>query len=680
MKNGIVKIVIRFAVILLVVSSLFAILFATEAMSGLQLSSSDYARITDVEYKAVVLDDAESGGTVLVTERLTFDVHASSTDNLYWELWRELPEYWVDGLYVDYTVISVKQILEDGTEIIYEESPQLYWDDEDYLSSNTTLGPGKWYHSEGPYNESLARYECVLFYVDGLYQEEVVFEVEYEIHNVALRYGDCSDLYLAMYSGSTINYLNSFKAEILFPNEVMPSSGNYEVYTYGTNAGSFTVSESADANPGYYTLSFSLDEDQLQFKSYNEFIEFELVAYGEDKHIFTEYATANYYSEDNVLDEITSAYLSYTQNIETVKTLKMAMFIVCAACAAVVVIYCFTADHRIRKKYTFYKPDVDIERFNGIEYNLDPNFASFLVFCRHATTKTRPKVYFALLLSLACKDYIKIEEPINGIIMITLLKTDEESQTPEEHLTTCEASFYNLLVRHSNNKPITLDHFLNMLYEDYENTNAFVAEMERSIIKTGVDEGYFQKADYAEPQYKLRSEANLLLVLGFVAIFLNITTCFTRLELIYGGFFLLGGVLILGSCYLKSIASQYILFTQYGENEYARWRSFYNWLKSEAFNQDDIVIDTTEAEKYLIYAEAFGLSEKILGAIAQKCPDVPDTSILYFTHHHHMSFLYYRRSFRSQRIIGGHHGGARSGGRRGHGGGGRGGGGGGGGH
>ena len=40
-------------------------------------------------------------------------------------------------------------------------------------------GPGKWYHSDGPYNESARNYECVFFYVDGLYRENVTFDIEY---------------------------------------------------------------------------------------------------------------------------------------------------------------------------------------------------------------------------------------------------------------------------------------------------------------------------------------------------------------------------------------------------------------------------------------------------------------------------------------------------------------------
>lgn len=48
----------------------------------------DYARITDVSYKGIIVDEPESYGKIAVTERITFDVHAASKDNPFWELWR----------------------------------------------------------------------------------------------------------------------------------------------------------------------------------------------------------------------------------------------------------------------------------------------------------------------------------------------------------------------------------------------------------------------------------------------------------------------------------------------------------------------------------------------------------------------------------------------------------------
>ena len=655
-------------------------------ISDMQLNPTDYARITDVEYRAVVVDEPDSEGKVLITERLTFDVHAASEYNLFWELWRDLPEDYIDGVKVDYTVHSVKQIMPDDTEIVYEESPKLYWDDYDYVSSNPYYGPGKWYHSEGPYDEEDAQYECVFFYVDGLYREQVVFEIEYEMHNAALRYNDCSDLYLALYSGSTIRHLKSFKAEILFPNQDMPSSGNYDVYTYGTNAHTFPVTESATQNPGYYTFSFALDEEDLAFRPYNEYIEFDLVSYGEDKHIFTEYAPDNYYSYDDVLFEIYDEQQAYALEPARYETAKTVVFFLSMAFGLWGILYALILPKRMKSKHDFYQPSTDIELFRDIPGDLDPNFAAALVFSKAKAPKDDSGIYSAILLSLARKEYIELNELSLGNIQIRI----KNPITPVgvlEPLTDCEQFYFNLLVRHATDNAIYMSTLQSRISADYSNTSTFVRNMENSILNIGVRDGYFQKADYKQPQKKILSTAKFLNTVGILFLTLvNIISYQTRLDFAFGGFFLLGICLMLSSKLLKKQAAKYVLLTQFGEDEYAKWRGLYNFLSSDTLIHERTYVELPIWEKYLVYATAFGISEKVIQAISIRCPELTenDSVILHNSHHRYRSFRHCGRSFRSAVHSGSHgggyYGGGHGGGGFGYGGGGRGGGGGGGGH
>ncbi len=655
----------------------------------------DYARITDVEYKAVVVDEPGQKGKVIITERLTFDIHAASKNNLFWELWRELPEQYVDGVKVDYKVNSVKQIYPDGRVYVYEESPKLYWNDSDYVKENTKYGPGKWFHSEGPYNPDQRRYECVLFYVDGLYREEVVYEIEYEMYNAGLRYGDCSELYLSMYSGDTIKYLDSYKAQILVPNDDMPAKGNYLVQTYGTSKNDFPYKESADANPGYHTFSFELDKWDLRFNPYNEYIEFVLLSYGEDAFSFTEHASVNDYYYDDSLDYIHRDMNEYKMRPVLFFFLKAIIAFALTALGLWFVIYALITDRRLRKKYKFFTPETDYKYFRDIPSDLDPVVASRFVFCKKKSKKDiAASSYAAILLSLARKKYILLRELSNDDIEIYIPNRpgpNKETQlTTLEPLSHCESLYYNLLLRHASTDTISMRSFRNRVSTDYNATNTFAQNMNLAFSKVAFRLNYIQKASYTQPQNGLKTARTVLFTIGALSITLvNLISSLTRLDMAFGAYTLFGILCFIAGIIINTKIPKYILLTQLGENEYAKWRGLYNFLNSDTLLSDSTVIALPVWEKYLVYATAFGISSKVIKAIELKCKEIATESPIlsnsfYHSRSFHISSGHFHSSVRSGSYSGGSFGGSYGGGGGygggGYGGGGRGGGGGGGGH
>lgn len=615
-------------------------------IADMQLNPFDHARITDMEYHAE-LEDPPFGETVLhVTERMTFDVHAPSRsrDDLYWELWRDLSEERTDGLTAQFEVKSVTQILPDGTRINYPESPQLYWEDYDYRSSAYGLGPGKWYHSPGPYDESRRRYEAVFFYVDGLYREKVTFEIEYDLYNVVLKYADCCDLYLVPYYGHTINYLDSFYGEILIPDLSMPAKGNYEVFTYGTGAKdeAFEVEESDTKYPGYYTFTFDLDEDDLKFAPYNQYIEFELVAFNEDYDAFAESAPSNYYSDEDALDEIFAEHEEYVDNVQQYKVKKVVVLAICVAIAVLLVVMYLRMEQSIHSKHIFYQPEYKYPTYNEVPGDLDPYFAATLAQCKSKKIKDDSCIYSALLLSLAQKEYVALTE-LGDDVEIKILRPAKGGQntantttpdtittndqyimytedTPAE-LTVCETYYFNLLVRHTYGDRIMMSEFRRRVTNDASNTADFADNMENAVVNIGVANGYFQKAEYDQIQKKIAGRAKFLLWAGIILLLpVNLISYFTRMDFALGGYTLLGVACLLMAWLFHKKAYRYPLLTALGETEYEKWHGFYNYLNSQPLMTDSTILDLAVWERYLVYATAFGLSDKINEAIKIRCP------------------------------------------------------------
>lgn len=727
---------------------LFSLPIIGPFLSEYQLNPFDYARITDVEYKAVVQDEPENGGSILVTERLTYDIHAASRDNTFWELWRDLCEDVDEGLKVDYTVHSVKQILPDGTEIVYEESPVLYWEDEDYVSSNKELGPGKWYHSKGPYDEYSQQYECVFFYIDDVYRDEMVFEIVYEMHNASMRYADCSELYIAMYSGTTVNHLESFKADILFPEKDMPAKDNYEAYTYGTSEFDFPFEESDSKYPGYHTFSIDLDKKDLNFAYDTDCIEFDLFSYGNDKHIFTNHAPDNYYSDDSALDEIYEEQEYYSSLAQKTKAFKVIYFICAILLSVAVIILAYTVNRWIRIKHYFFKPTEKYQFYREIPDDLDPNFAAEVVFSKLNKNNSKAGVYSALLLSLVRKKYIEIEDTGSTALItvlhqkqntppqipeptVTLLErlaasgpimqdhssegsfgnlADEEpimteheplvnnevadlewnapfTEEPQEilePLTPCEESLFDLIIHHAYRGSVTLSELESSMVSDYDTTETFSTQMEESIVNIGIDKLFYQKLSYKQPAEFLQRISKMMKTFAvLILIFGTIIAWFSSIGLAYGANFILAAALIIASCRIKKGAHKYILYTQHGEDECAKWVGLYNFLNSDTLMNERTYTEVAIWEKYLVYATAFGISEKVIKAISLRCPEARESRILNNDYYRTSRFRHSGHSFHRSVRIGtrtahSSYGGGFGGGS--YGGGGRGGGGGGGGH
>ena len=698
-------------VILLIFLSLISEGYTWEdfGLDGFSLNPNDYCNLTDIEYTAVLHDNPNGNANVEITEYLTFDVHAGSRSNTYKELWRELPEDYVDGLKVTYDVESVTQILDNGQEIPYSETSKMYWEDSDYTQSSTM----RWHHSDGsgryPDND-----ESLLIYIPWTYREKMTFKIVYSMNNAALKYNDCSELYLAMYSGNTITKLNSYKAQILIPDKIMPST--YYAYTFGTANSRLPYTESDYINPGYHTFSIDLDESDLKFNYHNRYIEFCLLAYGNDKHIFTKYAPNNMYSKENVLDECISENEYYETQNRKFNTYKILLLVLSIIGSILIVTNAIRKYKKTKEKYNLYEPEINYDYFREIPSDLDPIFASELVFIKDPfdENKEKQEEYAAILLSLIRKKYVKITKldnnadwnNLNTVISIEPIRTtystpaftDSPDYSPEpiytainentgetvEPLTTSERLYLELLERHSRtyNNAITLNQLQKCIDTDYVYTNAFVKDIEKKpILESGVMQGYFQSADYDTPKKELNKIAKSSLILGLISlIVVNGISYFTPMALSFGAYTIFGIACLWKYFYLTSKASNLLLFTQYGANEQAKWYGLYNFLNSDTLISEREVHELPLWEKYLIYATAFGISEKVIKAIKIHAVELNIDSSPILNH----NFYIHSRSFhRTSRAFGRSiHTSSRGGGFGGHGygGGGRGGGGGGGGH
>lgn len=127
----------------------------------------------------------------------------------------------------------------------------------------------------------------------------------------------------------------------------------------------------------------------------------------------------------------------------------------------------------------------------------------------------------------------------------------------------------------------------------------------------------------------------------------NLISYHTHLDLAFGAFFILGFTLIGSSLYLRKVSKKYVLLTQFGEDEYVKWKGLYDFLNSETLMSERTVVELPLWEQYLVYATAFGISEKVIKALKIRCPDMDLSPMLSNPYYTSRYFRYSSHSFRT---------------------------------
>ena len=305
-----------------------------------------------------------------------------------------------------------------------------------------------------------------------------------------------------------------------------------------------------------------------------------------------------------------------------------------ASLLSLVVVYFISLYYK--RKYSIFKAELEIDYFRDIPSDLDANFARKLVFSKHKEVSDLGDGYAAAMLSLTQKGYLDIRmidasKKMNAknIILEVLPQTTTDLKEP---LTTVERAYLDLIARHTSANTVVLNNFQSKVKQDFEYTNNFLTQVKNAMNSIGVDDGYFQKFDYKAPKQSLRGFGVLYIVLAFLVVLIgNLAIFETRLDLAFGAYFISGAILLVGAFILFKISKRYLLFTQFGENEYMKWRGLYNFLNDETLMVERGVLELAIWEKYLIYATAFGISDKVIKVLKVVIPEavIASSPILY---------------------------------------------------
>lgn len=238
-----------------------------------------------------------------------------------------------------------------------------------------------------------------------------------------------------------------------------------------------------------------------------------------------------------------------------------------------------------------------------------------------------PNVFSATILNFALKGYIRIEQEGKTIkILLNKIKTDE--------LTGDEKKVLGILRAASNNNELTmaeLEKYIKNYPSKLMNLNSTFEKVSKTQAseKGKFDTNRFNKQIvYAE---KNVGYIFLLIIIITASIFTigyaykNVQSMLITCTIISLAFFIV--VTIINLILNIKITTSFNGFTQKGINEQEQWKAFKKYMEDFSYLNEKEVPELVLWEKYLVFATAFGIADKVLKQLKVKYPELndPDT-------------------------------------------------------
>lgn len=283
--------------------------------------------------------------------------------------------------------------------------------------------------------------------------------------------------------------------------------------------------------------------------------------------------------------------------------------------------------HKELKNTPIIKPEQEFDYYRDIPDELEtPAGAGYLYYFKRAEFQYNiSKIISATMLDLCLKKYIEFEtiQDKKNQIKINLKKENAQDLPVDERI------IYELLnhVPKGEQKCFTMKEF-----EKYASDHSTTFLHTFRIIEKKVKEKEEEQGNYSE---ELIEEANKWRLKGTGYLFLSIFALIAWLAIIPS---------IIATIYCFKIASRYNRLTQKGINEKAKWTGLKKYMEEFSMMNDKTVPELVLWEKYLVYATAFGIADKVLKQLKVVYPQITDIDYMN-SHGYTYMYLMYSHNF-----------------------------------
>ena len=442
--------------------------------------------------------------------------------------------------------------------------------------------------------------------------------IRYTVKDVIKKYNDCAELYWQFVGSEFEISADSITGIIKLPNKV---SDKDELKVWG---------HTEYLNGEIYVTDLDIVEFNVNKYKSGNFVEVRIAM---PTYLFEKVSSENI-SQEEKLDDIIKEETEWANEANARrdrrnKNFKLLILATILVNTSIGIMF----SKKIKKNKQFLEKNPNILPEQQLEYYRElpdkeetPLEAVFILKTGYKQS-CLPNVFSATILNFALKGYIRIEQEGKTIkILLNKIKTDE--------LTGDEKKVLEILRATSNNNELTmaeLEKYIKNYPSKLMNLNSTFEKVSKTQAseKGKFDTNRFNKQIvYAE---KNVGYIFLLIIIITASIFTigyaykNVQSMLITCTIISLAFFIV--VTIINLILNIKITTSFNGFTQKGINEQEQWKAFKKYMEDFSYLNEKEVPQLVLWEKYLVFATAFGIADKVLKQLKVKYPELndPDT-------------------------------------------------------
>lgn len=541
--------------------------------------------LKNLDFQVQINDD----GSMNVVE--TWDIKVSDTNTLYKTFIKD------DTKYSSIMDVSVKDITKGENNIFNSASKWEYHLPKGYFFAGTN-NKGENEIAWGVSIESTTRKQYL---------------ISYRVNDVITKYNDCAELYWQFVGNEFEISANKITGTIKLPANVQHLE-DLKVWGHTKYLNGEVKVVSSD------TIEFNLNN----YKSKN-YVEVRLTM---PTYLFEKVSSENI-SQEEKLDDIIKEETEWANEANARrdrrnKNFKLLILATILVNTSIGIMF----SKKIKKNKQFLEKNPNILPEQQLEYYRElpdkeetPLEAVFILKTGYKQS-CLPNVFSATILNFALKGYIRIEQEGKTIkILLNKIKTDE--------LTGDEKKVLEILRAASNNNELTmaeLEKYIKNYPSKLMNLNSTFEKVSKTQAseKGKFDTNRFNKQIvYAE---KNVGYIFILIIIIIASIFTigyaykNVQGMLITCTIISLAFFIV--VTIINLILNIKITTSFNGFTQKGINEQEQWKAFKKYMEDFSYLNEKEVPELVLWEKYLVYATAFGIANKVLKQLKVKYPEL----------------------------------------------------------